>query len=226
MPVVSKQKIYIDASLKEFMREVKYSSTDKNFSAELPPKVVQHLMRDRKHVSANTESACVAEWEAVIKEYNEAKRETSIVILFRIKLNGFIHKAGHEQTATQDHNKEFFRLYEKDIEMFDSKGLGMFLEWGIYEKQFYKEQKKFIRKAYLRDEKAMIGTGFKDGVDRDFARYNIKEIPYSEEREFWFTNLERSFGELLIKVKEKLHSLSNDQLQQLVDSNTFKLLTN
>lgn len=223
MAVVSKQKIFVDASLREFLREVKYSKG--KFSCELPEKVVSHLMLDTKSVVANTEASCINIWDDKIIEYNNAKRQVEQVILFRIKLNGFVPMEGFSQISVADQNKDKFRLYEKEIEFFDSKGLGMFIEWGVYSKEFYKEQKRYTRLTYLDNKKEPTGTGFKDSIDSNLKK-GIKEIPYTKEREMWFTNLQASFEELLIKVKEKLHSLTSDELLMLVDSNTFKLLSN
>ena len=227
MPVVSKQKMYIDDSLREYMREIKYSSKDGQFSAELPEKVVTHLMLNKKIVTANSESAAATAWENIIIEYNEAKRETSTVILFRIKLNGFVPPADRPFLQQGDHNKELFQLYETQIERFDSKGLGMFIEWGIYKKEFYKEKKKYSAIPYYNidsQKERKIGTGFNETYLEDKVGKSIKEIPYSEERQAWFTNLQLSIESLLIKIKHKLASLTNEELLQLVDSNGFKLL--
>lgn len=49
MPVVSKKKMFVDATLREVEMIVKYSSENANFSAELPAPVVEKLMREKKY---------------------------------------------------------------------------------------------------------------------------------------------------------------------------------
>lgn len=222
MPIVSKKSIFIDATLRDFMREIKYSSKNGKFSADLPEKVIAHLMLTDKFVIATTEAECEQLFDAKIREYNEAKRETSKVILFRIKLNGFVPPADNPGYHRAEHNKEVFRLYETEIGGFQSLGLGMMLEWGVYEKEFYKEASKYSPISWNVNER--LGTGINDYLPKKVGK-DVKEIPYTEERQAWFIKLQQSFEEMLIKVKDKLRDLTPAELEQLVDSSSFKLLS-
>jgi hypothetical protein len=224
MPVISKQKFYVDAKLGEVERVIKYSSKIAQFYAELPPQVQERLMLTNPEVKASTEGECGRLWEQKIKEYNEAKREVSTVILFLVKLNGVVPPEDKPDYHVADYNADLFRLYKKDIAPFNVSLLGMTIQWGVYTKEFYKEKTdyKFNRNLSKR------ANGFDDSLGqwKDNIGKTIKEIPYTEERAAWFEGLQTSFEEMLIKVQEKLYNLTSEELLLKIDTGNFKLLGN
>ena len=227
MPSISKEKVWINGV--EWIKHITYSNS--KFRLKLPDEISDDLGfegQDRE-LKADSEFLINQLWNQTEKQWKESIKKNEKVIFFESKFTGALAVEGGE---SDKHNKGIYNpdwirsnihpgyyqsldnyVFAKNEISFAGSSLGMLIKWGVY-------------------EKTQIGksTSYKILKGRDmeiFSPLSIKnsytQINWTQEREDFFLELDKSFAKMIAKVFGALGNLTPEKMELLADSGT-KLL--
>lgn len=220
MATVSSEKINI-RGVGIFQKKVDYSSKTKLFTIKIPEVVGDDmaLPKDKHQVQAESEGEANSKFQALIREWEQTAAATTDIIAFEAEFMGgnynqeYLDKnndgkymPGYKRNGYEN-GAYMFRFLGKDGRMDDSSA-GMTIKWAVYEKKELKQNKQYKFKR---------GRYFDFHDTRSFGTH-IVEIPWSQEREDFFMNLDQQFMAMIEKVYNALGELTPEKLINLTDS--------
>ena len=223
MATISTEKVFL-RNTGEVKKVITYSGG--MFRIKLPQVMSEGLNIVEKYemeLRAHSESEVNDMFFRKVKEWENAVTYEQKIILFESKFQGALLKeeyweawddgkyAPYSACGTSNSKSQgCWHFFESDI-AHDYSGLGLMINWGVFNKKTINNKSGY---------KYLHGRGMND------YHYHIKdytEIPWTEEREQFFLNLDEQFARMIAKVHKALGELTPEKLLLLTDSGT-KLL--
>ncbi len=194
------------------------------FRIKLPDIIIKDLCitnKKEQEVIGNSEQDVNDKFTSKVHEWTQLIAIEEKVILFKAKVQGAYLKEENWENWNDGKYKPYYmpgtnnrpeqkiwHFCKEDINIFDDTSLGLTLIWAVYKK---------INVNGKIDYKFISGRAFDSRCfrrdDKEFT-----EIPYTEERELFFSNLDEQFAKMIKKVNDALGDLTPEKLIAIADS--------